>query len=77
MCIRDSYKSRPGKHLLTATLIVDALTLVLPYTPLAGVFGFIPLPALFVAILLIILILYVLTAEYAKHMFYRRLRNTT
>jgi P-type Mg2+ transporter len=61
------YKSKPGKTLLIATLVVDALTLALPYTPLAGFLGFSSIPPLFVVMLAIILVLYMLTAEVAKH----------
>ena len=68
------YRSKPGKTLLIATLVVGALTLALPYTPLAALLGFSPLPPLFVLLLGGILILYILTAEFAKHLFYRRLR---
>ncbi len=70
------YKSKPGKALLIATLVIDALTLALPYTPLASLFGFSPIPPLFIGMLVIILALYMLTAEVAKHFFYRRMRRT-
>lgn len=69
------YKSRPGATLLIATLAVDALTLALPYSPLAGVLGFSPLPPLFLALLGGILVLYMLTAEVAKQVFYRRMQG--
>ncbi|MEI7771014.1 MAG: magnesium-translocating P-type ATPase [Chloroflexales bacterium] len=68
------YKSMPGRALLIATLVVDALTLALPYSPLAAVLGFSPIPPLFVAMLGAILALYMITAEVAKHFFYRRMR---
>ncbi len=67
------YKSKPGKTLLLATLVVDALTLALPYTPIGNFLGFSPMPPLFVVLLGIILVLYMLTAEVAKHFFYRRM----
>jgi Mg2+-importing ATPase len=70
------YKSKPGKALLIATLVIDAVTLALPYTPLAGLFGFSPIPPLFIGMLVIILALYMLTAEVAKHFFYRRMRRS-
>jgi Mg2+-importing ATPase len=70
------YKSRPGKALLIATLGVIAFTLVLPFTPLAVVLGFTPIPALFIGFLGGILVLYMLTAEIAKHVFYKRMRPT-
>ena len=69
------YKSKPGKTLLIATLVVDALTLALPYTPIGNFLGFSPMPPLFVVLLGIILVLYMLTAEVAKHFFYRRMHG--
>ena len=68
------YKSKPGTTLLIATLAVDALTLVLPYTPLAPLLGFSPLPPLFLILLGGILVAYMLTAEVVKHFFYVLLR---
>ncbi|WP_052279182.1 cation transporting ATPase C-terminal domain-containing protein [Methanosarcina acetivorans] len=38
------FRSKPGKYLLTITLLIGALTLVFPLTPLAAVFSFKPLP---------------------------------
>jgi len=66
------FKSKPGKYLLLATLLVVALTLVLPLTPLARVFEFTLLPLKFVPILAIIVALYVLCAELTKAWFYQR-----
>jgi len=65
------FKSKPGKHLLIATLSVFGATLVLPYTSLAGVFGFAPLPVLFLVSIGIIVLLYIVTAELVKRVFYR------
>jgi Mg2+-importing ATPase len=69
------FKSKPGKYLLLATLLVVALTLVLPLTPLARVFEFTLLPLKFVPILAIIVALYVLCAELTKAWFYQRERK--
>jgi Mg2+-importing ATPase len=66
------FKSRPGKYLLIATLLVVALTLVLPLTPLAPVFEFTPLPLRFIPILVVIVALYVFCAELTKAWFYQR-----
>jgi Mg2+-importing ATPase len=66
------FKSRPGKYLLIATLLVVALTLVLPLTPVASVFEFTLLPLKFVPILTIIVALYVFCAELTKAWFYQR-----
>jgi len=66
------YKSKPGKTLLRITLVIDALTLAIPYSPIAGFLGFSPIPPLFLLMLGLILALYMLTAEIAKHFFYKR-----
>jgi Mg2+-importing ATPase len=69
---KSFYRSRPGTYLLIATLAIVAATLLLPYTPLAGVFGFTPVPPLFLLALALILIFYILIAEVAKVLFYRQ-----
>jgi hypothetical protein len=48
---RPFTRSRPSRGLLVATLAVVGLTLLLPYTPLRGPLGFVPLPPLFLAAL--------------------------
>lgn len=65
------FKSRPGKYLAAATFIIVAVTLALPYTPLAPLIGFEPLPLSLLAPLGAIVVLYLATAELAKHIFYR------
>ena len=67
------YQSRPSRSLLLATFAVAALTLILPYTPLAVPFGFVPLPWVFLPVLAAIMVFYILVAEAAKTFFYRRL----
>ncbi len=67
------YLSRPSTPLLLATLAIVALVLVLPYTPLAHLFGFVPLPAVFLLVLGGIMVFYVATAETAKAIFYRHM----
>jgi P-type Mg2+ transporter len=67
---RSMIRSTPNWRLLVATLLVVVVTLVLPFTPLAGPLGFSRLsPALYGAILGIV-VLYLLTAEVAKRLFY-------
>jgi Mg2+-importing ATPase len=68
------FKSMPGRYLLGATLLVVGLTVIFPYTPLAGPFNFQPLPPEFLLMLGLILILYITAAEVVKRFFYRRLR---
>jgi P-type Mg2+ transporter len=69
---RPFMRSRPSRSLLLATLAVVGLTLLLPYTPLRGPLGFVPLPVSFLAALFCIVVGYVLVVEVAKKAFYRR-----
>jgi Mg2+-importing ATPase len=71
---KPSYRSQPGKYLLIATLSIAAITLILPYTPLAGVFGFSPLPVSFLLFIGLIILLYILTAEIVKKVFYKKVK---
>lgn len=63
--------SRPSPSLTAATLVVLAATLLLPYTPLGHLFGFLPLPLPFLGLLALILLAYVISAEAVKRWFYR------
>ena len=65
------FKTRPGNYLMAATLSIVCTTVTLPYTPLAPVIGFVPLPASLLALLALIVVLYLGTAEITKHVFYR------
>jgi Mg2+-importing ATPase len=71
---RPFCKSRPGRHLLMATLAIVAATFALPYTPLRGILGFSPMPLPILAALGVIVVLYIGAAEWAKSVFYRRQR---
>ncbi len=66
------FKSRPGKYLVIATLLIVAITLVLPMTPMARLFEFTLLPLEFVPILAVVVAFYVLCAELTKAWFYKR-----
>jgi P-type Mg2+ transporter len=68
------FKSKPGKYLLAATLLIAGLTLCLPFTPLAGIFGFKPLPIPIILIIAAIIVLYIITAEIIKKIFYKRVK---
>ena len=65
------FKTRPGKYLTAATLTIVVVTISLPYTPIAPLIGFVPLPLSLVALLVGIVSLYLGTAELAKHFFYK------
>ena len=72
---RVFFRSRPGKLLLVSTLIFIGVTLVMPYLPFASWFGFVPLPAPLMLMMLGLTALYVLVTEIAKKIFYSRKEN--
>lgn len=69
---RPFWHSRPSLTLSAATAAVIAATVALPYTPLGPLFGFAPLPAQFLGLMALLVLLYVACAEGLKHLFYRR-----
>jgi len=71
---RPFFKSKPGKYLLAATLAVAVITLLLPFTPVAAIFGFQQLPVYFLVFLAVIVAAYVVTAEVVKRVFYEKIR---
>jgi Mg2+-importing ATPase len=73
---KSMLQSRPGKYLLMATLLVVAVTFILPYTPLDQLLGFSKLPVSFILIIIAIVIVYIVSAEFAKRVFYRLVRQT-
>jgi len=66
------FRSKPGKYLLMATLLIVGLTLILPFSPLGEVFGFIPLSISFILFVGIIVGLFMAAAEITKGIFYRK-----
>ena len=72
---RPFYRSRPGTLLLVSTLVVIAITLVLPYLPFSSFFGFVPLPAPLMLSMVALTMAYVLAVEAAKKWFYSRVGN--
>ncbi len=70
---RPLWRSRPGKWLFIATLLVAGLTLLLPYVPPVNtLFEFVPLPLPVMLVLVGITALYVVAAELTKRVFYAR-----
>jgi P-type Mg2+ transporter len=66
------WRSRPSTALTLSTMLVVGATVTLPYTPLGLVFGFVPLPGLFLGLMALIVLTYVASAELLKRAFYRR-----
>ena len=68
---KNPLKSRPNRWLTICSLIVVALAVLLPFTPLAGLLGFVAPPPLFFLVLTGMVILYLLIVEQVKQWFYR------
>ena len=66
------WKSKPSKYLVISSIIIVAVAIALPYTPLGALFSFVPPPPLFYAALAILLASYVALAETVKYYFYKR-----
>ncbi len=72
---RVFFRSRPGTLLLVSTLVIIGITLVLPYLPFNTLFGFIPLPAPLMLMMIGLTLLYILVTEVAKKYFYSKVEN--
>jgi len=68
-------KSKPGKYLLIATIAIVIITLLIPYTPIAGLLGFQPLPIEFLLVLAAIIGLYIFSVETVKRVFYQHVHS--
>ena len=68
---RNPLKSRPNPWLTGCSLMVVAIAVALPFTPLAGYLGFEPLPPLFFLVLAGMVVLYLLIVEQVKQLFFR------
>jgi P-type Mg2+ transporter len=66
------FRSTPSKYLSIATISTVALTLILPFTPIGLIFGFSPLPTSFLLLVGIIVTGYIISAEIAKTIFYKK-----
>ena len=65
-------KSRPSRPLLIGVLVVVAIAVVLPYTPLGSLLGFIPLPVPLLGAIAFLAVTYLLLVQAVKSWFYRR-----
>ena len=63
--------SHPSRTMLGIAVFVAAVTLALPYSPLAGPLGFSPLPPSYLLLIFGIVALYFFSAEALKRWFYR------
>jgi Mg2+-importing ATPase len=69
---RNPLRSRPQRWLALTSIAVVALALLLPFSPVAGTLGFVPLPGEFFALLAVLVAVYLVLVELGKQAFYRR-----
>jgi Mg2+-importing ATPase len=69
---KSFFRSKPGKYLLIATLLIVVVTILFPFTPLAELLGFQPLPMTILLVIGMIVVFYILAAEITKRSFYKR-----
>jgi len=72
---RPFFRSKPGKYLRMATLLIVGVTILLPFTPLAGLLGFRPLPMTILLVIGMIVVFYAIAAEIAKRSFYENVSS--
>jgi Mg2+-importing ATPase len=68
---KNPLKSRPNPWLTLCSLMVVAVAVLLPFTPLAGFLGFVAPPPLFFLVLVGMVVLYLLIVEQVKQWFYK------
>jgi Mg2+-importing ATPase len=68
------FRSRPGKYLLMTTLSIFAAALIVPFTPLAALFGFSSPPVSFLLLIGLIVLFYIFAAEAVKKVFYKKVK---
>jgi Mg2+-importing ATPase len=70
-------RSRPSAPLAITTIVIVAIGIVLPYTPLAAALGFTPLPKLYFLFLTSMTVVYLLLVELVKRPLMRKYANVT
>ncbi|WP_264521544.1 magnesium-translocating P-type ATPase [Flavobacterium sp. N1994] len=72
---KNFFKSKPGKYLFMLSIVGLVLTLCLPYLPFANDVGLTPLPLLNLGAMVLIVALYILTADLLKVWFFKKYRS--
>ena len=72
---KNFFKSKPGKYLFILSILGLALTIWLPYSPFANSVGLFPLPLMSLGAMLVIVALYIITADILKVWFFKKYRS--
>ena len=68
-----AWRSRPSRLLLWTTIAAAAAALAMPFAgPLAGAFGFVPLPFAVLGAMVLVVVAYIAATEFAKRRFFAR-----
>jgi Mg2+-importing ATPase len=62
----NPFRSRPSRALTVSVLVVVAVGVLLPYSPLAGSLGFVPLPAAYFLFVIVATVVYLALVEAVK-----------
>lgn len=68
---QNFFKSKPGKYLFILSIVGLVLTLALPYLPFANSIGLTPLPFINLGAMLLIVALYIISADLLKVWFFK------
>lgn len=68
----NPFRSRPSRPLALTSLAVVATAMLLPFTPVGALLGFEPLPLVFFAALVPLVVTYLFAVEMVKRWFFRR-----
>jgi len=66
------YNSRPSRLLAASTILIVLVACILPFTVIGSIFGFVPPPASFFAVLVALVGGYLAIVELVKWWFFRR-----
>lgn len=72
---QNFFKSNPSKPLILLTVISVLVTLAVPYLPFASDMGFVHLSLLNLSVMLGIVLLYILTADWLKVWFFKKYQS--
>jgi Mg2+-importing ATPase len=68
---KRAYKSKPSKYLVFFTLATILLVILIPYTLLGEIFGFVGVPLTYLLVIGLIVFVYISIAEIVKSRFYK------
>ncbi len=72
---KNFFKSKPGSYLFLLSIIGLIITIALPYMPFANQFGLMPLPLTNLGAMLLIIAMYIATADLLKVWFFKKYRS--